>query len=222
MSCYSQQLAPLCSRYRRSLRKRADRLLTTFHCLLTSHFTDKEVAQASTISTTPTKENALKKGHDPLPQMFPPLNSAFDKFDKALTYKIQKFVPLLHLEYPLSVVGTWHGIPLTSMAFCPLALASISCPFIYLRVLVGLLFTALLGVWFWAIANDCHEKFYMIEKATLMVAVLTAQAVATIVGVAYDNEGSPGHIASWYLCSYLFTQLIILFIKVTCKRMRRK
>ena len=85
---------------------------------------------------------------DPLPGMFPKKHGALDRLDKHLTTMISTAVHLGSGEWILSVVGTWFGIPVTSMALMPLFLTCASVPklgpHLYLSAFC-LLFT--LGTW---------------------------------------------------------------------------
>ena len=65
---------------------------------------------------------------DPLTTMFPKRHGALDRLDKRLTTMISTAEHLGSGEWILGVVGTWFGIPVTSMALMPLFFTCSSVP----------------------------------------------------------------------------------------------
>ncbi len=52
------------------------------------------------------EESKAAVDHDPLPEMFPPLDSTLDVLDKLVTSPFNK-IYIGVFEVPLTVVGTW-------------------------------------------------------------------------------------------------------------------
>lgn len=156
---------------------------------------------------------------DPLPAMFPALGSSLDKLDKALTSPFNRMY-LSVFEWPLSVVGTWFGVPITSMCLCSVVLGALhsrNADLIGLSVLLG---TLALGLWFYLLVNGRQEEFYGVPKTPLFLAIIGAQVTTHISNLQNPSSGNPSSVSAWYLISYLLTQLIVLFLKCVCRRMR--
>mmetsp|Transcript_16501 Transcript_16501/g.34051 ORF Transcript_16501/g.34051 Transcript_16501/m.34051 type:complete len:301 (-) Transcript_16501:70-972(-) len=152
--------------------------------------------------------------------MFPPLNSYLDIADKALTRYVQ-CLSLGLIEFPLSIIGSWFGIPLTSMALVPLLIVSMmgvvgedevigdwvtafGCAFLLLC----------LTTWFYLLSTEKQHLFYGVSKTKLFISILAVQLSC------HYNSARSSAVASRYLCSYFMTQLWVLWLKFVCRRMR--
>ena len=126
-----------------------------------------------------------------------------------------------YLEIPLTVVGTWFGIPLTAMALAPLVLATTASPtsFLLFSVCSAALVSAFV-VWFYFLFLGNEESFYAFPHTYLFVVMLLVQCLASYSQNYVTGSGSPSSVASWYLVSYLLTQLVVLFLKLVCRRLR--
>ena len=158
---------------------------------------------------------------DPLPSMFPSLEGPLDRLDKALTYPISSLY-LGFLEVPLTVIGTWFGIPLTAMALAPLVLAAVESPScLPIVVASGLFSSAMLLVWFHRLSNGTEESFYAFPHLLLFIVVLVVQVFASLCqSYLPGTVGSPSRVSSLYLCSYLLTQTVVLYLKLKTRRLR--
>ena len=119
-----------------------------------------------TLRTTPVDMPSVS-GTDPIPASFPSRGGSLDLLDKRLTTAISTLAHLGPLEWPLSVVGTWFGIPVTSMALLPAVLACVVEPdggHVYVGV-AALLVT--LAVWFRQVGKGEAEAFYRVAKVRL-------------------------------------------------------
>ena len=156
---------------------------------------------------------------DPLPSMFPPLGSTLDVIDKALTWPFNRMYVSV-LEVPLTVVGTWFGIPVTSMSLCALILGAATSRTFHLSLLSLLFFVLALLAWFVLLSRGKHDDFYSLSKNALFGAIIGAQ-VATHVSFRMNPDSpNPEAVSAWYLISYLLTQLIVCYLKAVCRRMR--
>jgi len=149
---------------------------------------------------------------------FPPLGGAIDKLDKTLSLAIYKIS--LHssvLEFLLSVIGHQHGIPITAMALHCLTLAAVAegdKEGLLAMVAVALTLIQVI-VWGYAVANNCHEKFYTVSKLKMCASILSLHFLVHFKGTERSRA-----VASWYFCSYLFTQGVVVALKMYCVRMR--
>ena len=141
---------------------------------------------------------------------FPALGSPLDKTDKYLTSFVNNLY-VSYLEYPLSAVGCFFGIPVTSMALCPLIAAAVASKDTTLVLCASIATLAALVVWFYKIAHSSHESFYAVPSKVLFLTIFTVQLSCLLIGGTAAS--SP---ASWYLCSYLTTQVIVLTGKAKC------
>ena len=147
-------------------------------------------------------KSAAEDNLDPLPDMFPTLGSTLDNLDKALTSPFNR-IYLGVLEIPLTVVGTWFGIPITSMALCPLVLGVLESRSIHLTVLTFGLFVVALIAYFVKLAKGKQDDFYAVPKVILFLALIGAQ-VATHVSHLYNlGDPNPSSKSAWYLISYV-------------------
>lgn len=124
-----------------------------------------------------------------------------------------------YIEYPLTVIGTWFGIPLTSMSLIPMLIGSyysytnnIEAQGYTLTSLIY--FTTVLGYWFYTINAKKSYTFYALPKTYLFLLVVGVQISSFYTSLSVSS------ITSYYLNSYYITQIQILSLKYICRRMR--
>ena len=101
------------------------------------------------------------------------------------------------------------------MALCPLICAATATRDPLLVQCASLLLFAALALWFVLISINKHEKFYSIQSFPhLFLAILSVQLLARYTSLAASAA------ASWMLCSYLSTQILVLLLKSRTMRMR--
>ena len=158
-------------------------------------------------------------------QSIPALGGMIDVIDKRVSMLVYKIsLGSKTLEFLLSIVGHQHGIPITAMAQHCVTLASVSdwisggssgTPFTPTVILSAILTVVQIMAWAHVCLSDTHEKFYQISKLKLASSILFCNGF-----VHYYSKGDGRHFASWYFCSYLLTQSVVMFLKVVCVRMR--
>ena len=81
------------------------------------------------------------------------------------------------LEYPLSVIGSWFGIPMTSMALVPLLIvcAMEEGTEVWMLSFGGFFSAVCLVAWFYLLAKEKQEKFYSVSKTMLFLLILLVQ-----------------------------------------------
>ena len=147
--------------------------------------------------------------------VFPADGGIIDRFDKYVSSWVFN-LEFGRLDYPLSVVGMWFGIPIFAICLLPLLLvhlvlyASASVLFSSVVLLLGLL---ALSIWIYLIRTKQLMTVYAVKRDPLAALLVLAHALCSLV---------PGGLSlcCCYYSSYAFTQTFILAGKIAAHRKR--
>lgn len=156
------------------------------------------------------------------------LLSVLDTMDRNLSWEVFDLSVGL-LEWPLSVPAVWFGCPVTAFglgAYLMGAAGGVAggidgAGFRAWLALTGLISAVLLRRWFGLLLRG--NPWAMYQTTALLPLMFSAIAIARVLdAVATADRGGRRLLApvSFYLCSYMFTQTFVLFLKALTRRVR--